>query len=458
MAGLWASRRASVRFVAPRIATCVVLVAGGALVAAGPAAALGPSAPTITRLTAGPAVGAMSLRWSAPKDLGGAPLTGYEYRVQIDDGPFSGPAPIATAADKRGVAPCPAPASAGHGCTYEVRATNGTPGAWSIPVGATWLPPSIAVLGKSVGGPAANTATLSWRVPKTSGGLEVGYQYMVDAGSGFTGPFTIDPLTITALPTIKFAVLSAPVPCAPTTAVLACSYVLTAVNDAGASAPSKTRIAWFRHPGPPTGLQMYTSSVALGTGVATQAVSWIEPTDVGGYGVTDYVVQACSTAGGSLCQNTSPGWAQVADLFGSPPPTDTTHGCPANGRCAYEVWAKNPLGKGWVFGYAGSGGPTNLSGTPAPGQSNLSWLGPANPGPFGHYILFECDNNQLCGNGSWTNVPGDAAPWNRIDLSGTATTTTYVCPSNRVCMFRVGYTDADGNIGGVSNSVLVSGH
>ena len=339
-----------------------------------------------------------------------------------------------------------------------MRATNGTPGLWSIAIGATWLPPSAAVLGKSVGGPDANTVTLQWRVPKTSGGLEVGYQYMVDAGSGFSGPFTIDPGTITVVPTIKFAVLSAPVPCVPTGPVLACSYILTAVNAAGASAPSKTRVGAFHHPGPPTGLQVYTSSVALLPGVATQAVSWIAPADVGGSALTDYVVEACSTAGGSLCTNTAPGWTQIADLTGSPPATDTMHGCPANGRCAYEVWAKNPLGKGWVFGFAGSGGPTNLTGSTVPGHANLQWLSPVDPGTFGHYVLFECDNNQQCGNGNWTNVPSDAAPWTRVDLSGTATTTTYGCPSNRVCTFRVGYIDADGNIGGVSNSVALSGH
>jgi hypothetical protein len=458
MAGRRSSRRASVRFVAPRLATCIVLVAGAALVSANPAAALGPSAPTITRLTPGPAVAAMSLRWSAPSDAGSAPITAYEYRVQVDSGPFGPPSPLGTAADRRAVAPCIAPAAAGHGCTYEVRATNGTPGDWSIPVGATWLPPSNAILGRSAGGPAANTATLMWRVPKTSGGLEIGYQYMVDAGSGFAGPFTIDPNTITALPTIRYVVLSAPVPCVPTGPVLGCSYVLTAVNDAGASAPSKTRTAYFRHPSAPTGLQVYTSSVALLTGVATQAVSWVAPENVGGSAITDYVVEACSTTGGSLCTNTAPGWLQVADVTGNPPPTETMHGCPANGRCAYEVWAKNPLGKGWVFGYAGSGGPTNLTGTTSPSHVTLQWLNPVDPGTFGNYVLFECDNNQQCGNGNWTNVLGDAAPWNRVDLVGTATTATYVCPSNRVCTFRIGYIDADGNIGGVSNSIALSGH
>jgi hypothetical protein len=458
MAGRWAFQRASLRSAAPRVATCIVLVAGATLVAASPAAASAPSAPSITGLVAGPGVGVMSLRWSAPKFSGGALITGYEYRVQIDNGSFSLQAPLATATATRAVAPCLAPAAAGHGCAYEVRATNGTPGAWSIPVAATWLPPSIAILGRSVGGPDVNTATLQWRAPKTSGGLEVSYQYMIDAGSGFSGPFTIDPATITAVTTYAFPVLSAMLPCAPTGPVLACSFILAAVNAAGTSMQSKTRVAAFRHPGPPTDLQVETSAVALGTGAATQAVSWNAPLNVGGLPLTDNAVYACSTAGGSACFNTSSGWVPFADLTGSPPATATVYGCPANGRCAYEVFAKNARGKGWAFTFAGSGGPTNLSGTSVAGHIDLQWLNPVTPGTsFGNFVLFACNTAQNCTNGSWTNVPGDAAPWTRVDLSGTATATSYVCGVGTQCMFRVGYVDGAGNIGGVSNAVTLTG-
>ena len=201
----------------------------------------------------------------------------------------------------------------------------------------------------------------------------------------------------------------------------------------------------------------FARSVALGTGAAAQAISWDAPVNVGGLALTDYLVYACTTSGGSLCTNTSPGWVQINDIVGSPPGTDTMHDCPANGRCGYEVWAKNPRGKGWVFGFAGSGGPTGLSGSSVAGHVDLQWLNPVNPGNFGHYVLFECNTTLVCSNGSWTNVPADAAPWTAADLPGTGTSTSYVCGVGVQCMFRVGYVDADGNIGGVSNAVTLTG-
>jgi hypothetical protein len=54
-------------------------------------------------------------------------------------------------------------------------------------------------------------------------------------------------------------------------------------------------------------------------------------------------------------------------------------------------------------------------------------------------------------------VPGDAAPWTRTDLSGTGTTQTFACGVLHACVFRIGYVDASGHIGGVTNSVIASG-
>ena len=386
------SQRASWRFVAPRIAACAALVVGTAIVTAAPASAAAPSAPTITSLIAGPAVGLMSLKWSRPLSSGGAAITGYEYRVQIDNGPFSLASALSPPNIKRATAPCLAPAPAGV-CNYEVRATNGTGGAWSTPVGASWSVPSVPTLGRALAGPAAGVATLSWRAPKTSGGLPVTYQYTVNGGSGWSALTDIDPNSITVAPG-HFAVLSATLPCVISGPVNGCSYIVNARNSVGASGSSQPRTGILRRPGPPTDLQIVTSSVALGTGAASQSLTWNAPVNVGGQALTDYQVLACATSTGSDCTNNSPGWLQFIDIVGNPPDTATTHDCPANGRCAYEVWAKNASGKGWTVAFAGPSPPSAFvatASTTTSGQVDLSWLDPVDTGTaFGHFVLFEC--------------------------------------------------------------------
>jgi hypothetical protein len=458
MAGCRYRPRVSLRHVAPRVGACVVLFVGVAIAAPAPASATAPGAPTIRSLIAGPAAGLMTMKWSSPHGASG--VIGYDYRVQIDSGPFSLPAVLVSSPIKKGTAPCGAPAAAGHGCTYQIRATNGTPGAWSVAVGATWTLPSIPKLGRALAGPADGVATLSWREPKTSGGLPLSYQYQVNGGSGFSAPTTIAPGTIVSVPG-RYPTLSAEVPCTITGPVSGCSYILNALNGVGASGLSTTRTAVLRKPGPPTDLQVFTSTVALGTGAAGQSLTWTAPTNVGGQAITDYAVFACATSTGSLCTNVSPGWVQFVDIFGNPPDAFTTHDCPANGRCAYEVWAKNPAGKGATFTFVGPAPPTFLQATASStttGQIDLSWFNPIDFGPtFGHFVLFECATNLACTNGEWTNVPADAAPWTRVDLGGAATVTSYACGTVTACEFRVGYVDGDGNIGGVSNLVTIVG-
>ena len=459
MAGRASRAHTGPKLLGLRISTCVLLALGVAITTVSPAAAAAPSAPVITYVAAGPGVASMTVRWSAAKSNGGPAVTGYEYRVQTDSGPFGPPSPLAETI-RSAALPCLAPAAAGHGCTFEVRATNGTPGGWSVPVGASWTGPSAPLLGRSLAGPSAGVATLSWRAPKTTGGLPVAYEYEVNAGSGWSGPTGIDAGSITSPPGQRWPVLSAVVGCSISVAAHGCSYILFAVNAVGTSTASKSRTAVLRRPDPPTDLQVVTTSVALGTGVASQAISWTSPANVGGLALTDNVVSECSTASGSVCVNPSPGWVQIADLAGDPPATSTVAQCPGNGWCAYEVWAKNPVGKGWLIGDAHPGVPTNLSATSsgAPGNVQLQWLNVVDVGAaFGNYVLFECDSTQACGNGAWTNVPADAGPWTRIDLSGTATTTLYQCASAPTCTFRVGYVDTAGNIGGVTNAVTVQG-
>ena len=229
----------------------------------------------------------------------------------------------------------------------------------------------------------------------------------------------------------------------------------------GTSPPSKIKSTKLSKPGKSSGLTIFTSSVSLGTGKATQALSWNAPTSNGGMPVTDHLVWACATRFQTPCLNTSPGWVQIADLTGSPPGTTFSNLCEPNGPCAYEIWAKNAIGRSWILGRSSPGTPVNLSATPsliAPGQVDLHWLDVVDKGAgFGHYVIFECDQNLTCGNGNWTNVTTDAAPWTRVVLNGTATTASYLCNVATSCNFRVGYIDSAGVIGGVTNAVAAAG-
>jgi len=460
MGDLTHERRARSLLVVPRVGTCLLLAFGALVATASTAAASAPSAPALRTVTAGPNVASMSLRWTAPHANGGVLITGYEYRLQIDGGPFGPAVTLASADERKATVPCLAPAAPAHGCTYEIRATNGTPGAWSVPVGATWLPPTAAILGRADAGPAVGAATLTWLPPKKSGGLAVDYEYEVNTGSGWSTPASIDPESITTVLTPRVE-LSAIVPCPVVSgAGNPCSYLVVAQNGAGAGPPSRTRATVLKHPGQPTGVQVFTSAVALGTGAASQSISWTPPTNTGGLPITDEVVWACSTATGSACEDYSPGWVLVADLTGDPLASSITYDCPSNGRCAYEVWARNAKGRAWTIGKSDPGAPSNLIATVStttPGEVDLQWLNVTSVGSaFGNYVVFACEGTQNCSSGTWTNVPGDAAPWTRTELSGTATSAEQLCTPSITCTLRVGYIDASGAIGGVSNAVLVT--
>jgi len=315
------------------------------------------------------------------------------------------------------------------------------------------------VLGRALAGPAVGVATLTWRLPKTTGGLAVAYQYQVDGGGGWSALTPIDPASISPATDQRQPTVSAVVPCVISGSVSGCSYRLLAVNAVGTSPVSATRTAVLRHPGPPTDLAVVTSSVDLQTGLAHQSISWTAPVDVGGLGVADFVVLACATASGSPCTNSDPGWFQIADLPGNTADTSTVHACPSNGRCSYEVWARNSKGKGWAIAAGSPSVPQSLiatASTTTAGQIDLQWLSVVDVGAgFGNYVVFECDASQPCSSGSWTNVANDAQPWTRIDLPGTATTTSRQCGVVVACTYRVGYADSAGNIGGVTNAVTL---
>src|SRR5262249_24262744 len=163
---------------------------------------------------------------------------------------------------------CPAPKAPGHGCTYEIRANNGTVGPFSASRSAIWAAPSSPVLGRALAGPAAGTATLWWRPSSHTGGLPVAYFYEVNSGSGY-GPaveISSDAINETTAP---WPVDTATAPCTATSGT-GCQYLMIAANAAGASAISAQRTAYFIAPGRVAGFQVTTTSVGLGSGDAAQ--------------------------------------------------------------------------------------------------------------------------------------------------------------------------------------------
>ena len=82
--------------------------------------------------------------------------------------------------------------------------------------------------------------------------------------------------------------------------------------------------------------------------------------------ITDNLVWACSTAFETPCLNSSPGWTQIQDIAGNPPATNTTYQCPPNGRCSYEIWTKNAIGRSWIIGHASPGAPVEPLGDSEP--------------------------------------------------------------------------------------------
>jgi hypothetical protein len=437
-------------------------VLGAVAATPGTASASSPTAPTLTYVHGGPATGQMTFKWSPPRSNGGKAITSYTYEYAVDGGVWIQGATSFAGTARTAIVPCPAPQSPGHGCSFQIRANNGVPGAWSAKKSALWAKPGAPGLPSANAGPAVGQARLQFTPPKTNGGLLVtSYQYAVYAGVSWSAPITIAPSAITTVATSPL-VYRTVVPCSITTTggPTGCKYRMYAVNAVSAGIASAPMVAQLTMPAGVQQLKAITTSVDLGTGSSTQTVSWNAPNSTGGLTITHTTLFACTTSQGSLCKDYSPSsdWTTVADYPGNPSSVTTTGVCVENGRCGYEVKAFNALGASFVVAFSSPAPPRSLAATPSTavaGQVDLSWIGTIdNGGSFGNYVLLECSVINDCNTGTWTTNP---SPWTATSLTGNGTTGNFACGISTSCEFRVGYVNANGDIGGVTNAVTAVG-
>jgi parallel beta-helix repeat protein len=312
----------------------VAFVVASAAVAA-PAGAAAPSAPSITSVRGGPTTGKMTLKWSAPTSNGGATITSYQYEYAVDGGAWkSGSKSFGKSARSATVA-CPAPLAPGHGCSYRIRANNGTAGTWSATKSAVWAAPAAPSLTYLGDGSGTGQMSLRWSPPTSNGGLAVRsyeYQYAIDGGTWSAGSTSF-------AASARSAVVACPAPLSPTHG---CSFRLRAKNDVGSSPWSAARPATWSVPPAPV---LVSAVVTASAGQAT--LTFTPPTGNGGLPVTSYAYAVF--AGGSWGPRVPIASSAITTVTAAPPVYATTVPCSVTTTggaigCTYRVHAVNAAG------------------------------------------------------------------------------------------------------------------
>jgi titin len=221
--------RRAVRAIAALLCTIGLI---GSIAAVPASAATVPSAPTLLATTsAGPDVGEVTLRWSAPADDGDSPITTYRYQVSTNGGTTWGAITDLNTTGTSRTVPCGAfPAGT---CTYRLYATNALGNSLaSAPLNViTTVPGSPTLKATSIPGPSVGNVTLRWARPSNTGGAAITtYKYEVSTNGGTTwGPKVSAATTSTqkVVPCTAFPLGS-------------CTYRLSATNSRGDSVASNT--------------------------------------------------------------------------------------------------------------------------------------------------------------------------------------------------------------------------
>ncbi len=381
-----------------------------------------PLKPTLNTVSAGPAVGMMTLGVPAPASNGGKVITGYLYDVQVDSaGAWLGPFSLTGATSPR-TASCSSSNPLG-GCKYRVYAVNsiGTSLA-SNALGASWTTPTGAVITSVIPGPPAASATISWIGPSNTGGLPITYSYEVSADGG---PFVAGASALAPSPR------TATVECPGTNN---CSYKVTISNAAGSALASSPVSTAFNPPGRIATLAASVASVSdlnLGSGSPTVTATWSAPPNLGGSPITSYDGRMCQ----GNCDEPDPAWAGATVVSLGNVTTWLTP-CPANLiSCSFEVRAVNAVGAGQ---WSSSARLTPFAvtsvaaATAAPaGNVTITWAGPAEVGAgIDHIALYRCLTTSGCGNtANWADTG--------LTITGNPQTVTHNCGQGISCTYKV---------------------
>ncbi|GGK07125.1 hypothetical protein GCM10010123_41170 [Pilimelia anulata] len=238
---------------------------------------------TVTGLTATAGPASATVRWTAPADTGGVPLTGYEIRVFTAGNP--NPVRVVDAAGTATSAVIsPLPNGVSH--TFVVLARNArVTGPASAPSNAVVPqvgPPSAPTLTSAVRG--STTATVRWTAPASDGGVAIGGYYV----RAFQGATVVKTMRVTA------ATRGARV-----TGLVngrAYTFDVRAFNTVGVGAAS-ARSAVVIPATVPGAPRIGTASSGAAGGAATAAVRWTAPAATGGTAITGYRITALRYSG-----------------------------------------------------------------------------------------------------------------------------------------------------------------
>jgi titin len=244
-----------------------------------------PGTPVATRVTSANGYGAVSLTWTAPSDLGGGPINGYQINLFNEAGTYQGQV-----------------FSAGSGTTavlgypdiypnylynFEVVALNGVgssdPSARSAPDVEPASSPNVAT-GVSATRVASSSGqgavSVSWTAPTDDGGAPItGYEIRWYFEGNHYG-------TVTQAGNATSAIIGYP----DIYTNYALTYRVAAINGFGtADQSADSNVITVGSAGAPTGVSATRISSTNGQGAAT--VSWTAPTDDGGAPVTGYEVR-----------------------------------------------------------------------------------------------------------------------------------------------------------------------